>query len=302
MIAYIKSFLMHSKIQSTILLSVAIIFIASLASYSPTDPSFNLSSDNIPNNALSYLGSYLSDAMYQMFGLSAFILPICMMFWSYIIFRHEKLKFLLLRITCMLFAIYFFSITFNNVEMESLPSSGGGALGITTYNILTSFDNLKFISPLLLSYSLPLAIIFFMLSLGIRITTYMNLAIHIVGFIYRAINKIKIPQRFTPSESHKAYYPEDEFSSININNTPSLVKKYKPSTNKDYAKPSDKNLISRVLPPLTLLDEGDSQNFKPQTEVELNKNAESLLSVLKDFGINGKIIDIREGQIGRAHV
>ena len=125
----------------------------------------------------------------------------------------------------------------------------------------------------------------------------MNLAIHIVGFIYRAINKIKIPQRFTPSESHKAYYPEDEFSSININNTPSLVKKYKPSTNKDSTKPSDRNLISRVLPPLTLLDEGDSQNFKPQTEAELNKNAESLLSVLKDFGINGKIIDIREGPV-----
>ncbi|MDC0865065.1 DNA translocase FtsK 4TM domain-containing protein [Rickettsiaceae bacterium] len=297
MTAYIKAFLMHYKIQSLMLLSASILLTVSLASYSPTDPSFNSSSNNIPDNILFYFGSYLSDGLYQILGLSAFILPICMVFWSYIIFRYQKLNHSLLRIISMVIAICFSSIAFSELRIEYLPSESGGILGITLYNTLTHFDHFLPSNPVAGYGIVGLAIISFMLSLGISVTAYKNLVMHIARFMGKVIGKFGILQRFVPSDSSNAYYPEDEFSSINVATSSSLDKKHKSSLSKNSTKIPDKTSCDGILPPISLLDDGDAQSFKPQTQAELNKNAESLLSVLQDFGINGKIIDIKEGPV-----
>ena len=52
-----------------------------------------------------------------------------------------------------------------------------------------------------------------------------------------------------------------------------------------------------LLPSIDLLSDGAHQNFQPQTHEELKQKSEDLLAVLSDFGVKGKIIDVREGPV-----
>jgi DNA segregation ATPase FtsK/SpoIIIE, S-DNA-T family len=46
-----------------------------------------------------------------------------------------------------------------------------------------------------------------------------------------------------------------------------------------------------------LLDEASNHNIKFQSPTELEAKAEELLAVLGDFGVKGKVIDIRQGPV-----
>lgn len=52
-----------------------------------------------------------------------------------------------------------------------------------------------------------------------------------------------------------------------------------------------------VLPSTDLLDEADKNKFQAATPAELEQKAEELLTVLGDFGVRGKIIDIKQGPV-----
>ncbi len=62
----------------------------SLISYRPNDPSLNTAAGDVrPLNLLGYVGSYLSDFLFQLFGLTAFVLPglILLLAWRWL---HSK--------------------------------------------------------------------------------------------------------------------------------------------------------------------------------------------------------------------
>ena len=62
----------------------------SLISYRPNDPSLNTAAGDVrPLNLLGYVGSYLSDFLFQLFGLTAFVLPglILLLAWGWL---HSK--------------------------------------------------------------------------------------------------------------------------------------------------------------------------------------------------------------------
>ena len=72
-------------------LSAGLVILLSLVSYHAQDPSWNTAADSHPVNLVGYPGSYLSDALFQIFGAAAFLFPflIFVLAWKWI--RSEEL-------------------------------------------------------------------------------------------------------------------------------------------------------------------------------------------------------------------
>jgi len=64
-----------NELTGVLLLSLGLVMLLSLVSYHAQDPSWDTASVNRPINLVGYLGSYLSDLLYQSFGLVAFLFP-----------------------------------------------------------------------------------------------------------------------------------------------------------------------------------------------------------------------------------
>ena len=58
------------------MLSLGLVILLSLVSYHAQDPSWDTASNTRPINLVGYLGSYLSDLLYQAFGVGAFLFPL----------------------------------------------------------------------------------------------------------------------------------------------------------------------------------------------------------------------------------
>jgi S-DNA-T family DNA segregation ATPase FtsK/SpoIIIE len=303
---YIKKTLARSKVRATLLLLLAIVTSVALASYNPSDPSFNLVTDNIPNNLLLYFGSYTADLIYQMFGLSAFIIPLCATSWSYLLFRNGEISCAFLRTISMLFAIMCACGALTSFEIKTLPAGGGGVVGLAISHVILSLsqiDNYKeFITP---GY-IALTTIFTILALGIPFRIYKMIVCVFFNAIIQTINKTgifqKIGSKLETFDTGDAYYDEGEFSSINQQTkTPFMdvvvAKKRSPQIAKRVKPIERSSAEANTLPPIDLLDEADTQSFKPQTQAELTERSEQLVSVLKDFGVKGQVVSALEGPV-----
>ena len=305
---YVKKLLAHSRVRSVLLLLLAITIFTSLASYTSSDPSFNLVTDNTPNNILFYFGSYLSDMLYQLFGLSVFILPLCAVSWSYLLFFNREINYTLLRTLAMLLSIFFCSSTLNALEIHQLPAGGGGIVGIAIWHLTLSFKQLSIYEKFINIGYIILAVTFLVLALGIQFKIYKKIIFGFFKGIIRIISKTGIFQKLGSKlgsfDTGEAYYAEDEFSSINRQNenpfsgNSSVLKRNKSSPIKKSSPLLGRSSTDYgTLPSIELLDEENSQSFNPQTQNELKQKSEQLVSVLKDFGVNGTVIDIREGPV-----
>lgn len=305
---YLRKIFAHSKVRSASLLILAGLVFASLASYSPSDPSFNLVTDNSPSNILLYFGSYLSDILFQFIGLAAYIIPLCAIAWSYLLFRDGEINFSFLRALSMLASICFACAGLNLIVMGVLPAGAGGIVGISVWYFSKEHLVISEIENLLSAAFIVTSTIFLILSLGIKFKTYTKIISSFFRLIGKAISKTgilqKIGSKLGSLDSGKAYYAEGEFASVNTQEesfeTPfesnsSPKKRRTPSPTKKS--PTPRNTEAGILPSIDLLDDANSQSVKPQSQAELQEKSEKLLSVLQDFGVKGKINEVREGPV-----
>lgn len=305
---YLRKIFAHSKVRSASLLIIAGLVLASLVSYSSSDPSFNLVTDNSPSNFLLYFGSYLSDILFQFIGLAAYIIPLCAIVWSYLLFRDGELSLSFLRTLSMFVSISFACAGLNLVVIGYLPAGTGGIVGISVWYFSKEYLNISGIEDLLSAAFIITSIFFLILSLGIKFKTYAKIMSSFFRIIGKAISKTgilqKIGSKLGSLDSGKAYYAEGEFASVNTQEesfeTPfeqSLATKKRKSPSIAKKAPTPRNIDAGILPPIDLLDDANSQNVKPQSQSELQEKSEKLLSVLQDFGVKGKINEVREGPV-----
>ena len=81
---FIRKFFANYIVQILVFSSLGAVFTAALVTHSNSDPSFNLISHKYPDNALSFFGAHLSDILYQLFGLGAFIFPLYFLLHDFI--------------------------------------------------------------------------------------------------------------------------------------------------------------------------------------------------------------------------
>lgn len=277
----------------------------SLASYNHSDPSFNLVTDNETENFLSEVGSYSSDLLYQLFGFSSFIFPICFASWAYFIFKNEYVSYRFLRNISMVITVCFASSYLSSFESKYLPAGSGGITGIVITNFITSLNFFDFMGGYLISIIyLFLAILFFVLALAIPLKIYVNIILKITQFSIFLVKSTRIIT-FLKNAILKIFsFDEEKTLHHNPNDTSfdqssgfekDVVTKKTKSTN--ISKSSKLKSEKNSLPPIDLLEGVNHTNVKPQTKAELLEKSDELLKVLQDFGVKGKIIDVREGPV-----
>jgi S-DNA-T family DNA segregation ATPase FtsK/SpoIIIE len=302
----LKKIFLYSKVRAAALLFLAVILILALATYSDTDPSLNLSASNQPRNLLGYFGSYLSDTFYQLFGIASYIIPLSFIIWSYLIYKNETLSWKSLKIISLIMAISCISIALSGIKISYLPSNGGGVFGFYLFNM--SIKYLAEFQQLIIPAAFLLSILFLILAFGIKLTSYIKFTLYLKSLGAKITPLVRIP-KFSiktiklanhgkiPSKIIKEPIITGGSNSLEISrempieNKPRII----PSSVNQEVKHTEQNI--GILPPLDLLDQASSYNIQTQSPAELEAKAEELLAVLADFGVKGKIIDIRQGPV-----
>ncbi|MGV0758467.1 DNA translocase FtsK 4TM domain-containing protein [Tistrella mobilis] len=125
-----------------VLAVIAICLILALASYDQNDPSLNHTAEfPIVANVMGMAGAYFADMSLQALGLGAVILPMVMLGWSWRLMRGRGLPMLWLNLTVLpvaLVATAGLAAAFGRPEGWPLESGLGGVVGMLLYARLTA--------------------------------------------------------------------------------------------------------------------------------------------------------------------
>ena len=280
-----------------ILLIVSNFFlIASIFTYSPSDPNFIYTPENTEiKNIGGFYGSVISDFFLQAIGLISILLTITLLCWGYKLLKKKSINNLPLKAFFIIIYITsgttFTNILFNNSYLL-VDNGNGGFIGSIIkekiYNLFPLIEN-EYTSYLLIIITL----IFFVLSLDLKINEVIKILISPLKLIKKIINLFKknnintdVDKNINLEEEPKELLEDD--TKINQPILPFSMKKkeVKSSTN------------NFKLPPINYLEENtDIKNKKTINQDELNKNSEFLEKVLLDYGVEGKIKRISSGPV-----
>ncbi len=271
-----------SELVGIILLSLSIILLTSLATYSPEDPNF-IFPDNLEiKNLLGIRGSYVSDIFYQSIGLISFLIPISIFFTGINIFRKKKLLILIdslffIALYCIIGSL-FFSIFHTETYWLTINGNDGFVGNLFEESFFTTLINKnKNISY----YFLILLILFlFLLSINLKIKEFYK-SLSSVFKIFR-----KSSDNIINVEHQKVKYPEQEiYQETRIQENFSFENKIRTS---------EKSSIKYKLPSLNFLK---IPTKKDKTSDENKIDEESLEKILLDFGVEGKIKKVSNGPV-----
>ena len=278
------------------LILISIFLIASIISYSPSDPNFIYTPENTEiKNVGGFYGSVISDFLLQSLGLISIFLVINFFYWGTKLTTEKIISNFITKIFFTLIYIVFGTTVLNIFYNDSfwlIDNGNGGFVGRAIK------ENIYYFSPLMenqyVIYSLVLlTIIFFILSLNIKL----NEIVKILLFPFIIIKKInsffmkdkkKVDTNTNVSRVHLERQSYEENASKE--KQPIL-----PFSNKRETRNAD-NIFK--LPVINFLEKNpDLKNKKNIDDSELTKNSEFLEKILLDFGVDGKIKRINCGPV-----
>ncbi len=266
-----------------ILIILASIFIfISLVTYSPEDPNF-IFPDNTPiKNLMGSKGSFLSDLLFQSFGLVSLLIPFTFFFTGLGIALSKKLLSIIENtffiILYVLLASLFFSAFNENSYWLTINGNNGflGNLFKDTFilNLTKSFEYLSYYSLIIL------ILLFFLKSVNFKISYILNIIKKISLFLKKKDNFENVT--INPETEENV---ETEISQASIQENFSFDKK--PKTDIKPAK--------FKLPTLDFLKQPTKKERENSSEVKVN--GKTLEKILLDFGVEGKINKISNGPV-----
>jgi DNA segregation ATPase FtsK/SpoIIIE, S-DNA-T family len=120
------------ELSGLIMLAVIVATALALASWSPSDPSFNHATDGKPLNWLGYPGAVIADQLMQLLGFGVFALIFIPLSWVIRFFRHEPPENPRMIVACWIGATLAFSCLLGTLPVFghwSLASGFGGNVG-----------------------------------------------------------------------------------------------------------------------------------------------------------------------------
>ena len=257
-----------------LLVFISIFILASIVSYSPSDPNFIYTPENTEiKNIGGFYGSVISDFLLQSLGLVSIFLVFNFFYWGIKIAINKKVVHFVTRIFYTLAYIVFGTTVLNIFHNDSfllIDNGNGGFVG----RILR--ENIYYFTPLIenlyVNYVLILlTIIFFILSLSIKISEIIKILIFpflIIKKIKKLLNKDKKISHGNMNISNvqleKEHYEETEVKE----KQPIL-----PFSKKKVVKSSENNF---KLPLINFLEKNpDLKSKKNIADTELRKKSES---------------------------
>ena len=290
----INNFVKNRLVEfSGILLTIIGIFLLiSIVSYSPADPNFIYTPDDVEiKNIGGFYGSVISDFLLQSIGLISFLMVINLLNWGLTLIVRKKISNFIAKIfftiSYTIFGSTFINIFYNN-SFWLIDNGNGGFLGRIIKENFYSLTNLTENQYIFFSLLL-LTITFFILSINIEIRGIAK----ILSFPYLIIKKIIYFLKKNKENNSK-------IDNVNLNTDikdlsdnilketqqilPFATKKEPAISGGDFK-----------LPPLNFLEK--NKNLKNYNNVELNVNSEFLEKILLDFGVEGKIKRVSCGPV-----
>ncbi len=279
-----------------VLISISIFLLVSIVSYSPSDPNFIYSPENIEiKNIAGFYGSVTSDFLLQSLGLVSILLIINFFYWGLKIITKKVIHNFILRTFFTLVYIIIGTTVLNILYNDSfwlIDNGNGGFVGRTIK------ENIYYFSPLIENqytiYALILlTVVFFILSLNIKINEIIKILFFPLILIKKITNFFK--------KNKGEYNANENTSNIHVEN-----ENFEENDNKikqpilPFAKNKESKNTNNIfkLPTINFLEKNpDLQNKKNINDTELTKNSEFLEKILLDFGVEGKIKRISCGPV-----
>ena len=313
-------------------LSLAVFIGCCLLSYTPSDPSLNTAdSSGIQeiNNWGGIVGSYMADALFQLIGLSAFIVPITLIWISLKLFLPSgtKIKYFIL----LSYFFFFISLSgiFSLVWVEpkiriasfSYELNGGGIVGsqlaelsckylnrlgsytlfflvgVVSLILVTDFSLLKLAQRCGKLLSWFIKGIVYLSSLLLQGTGKVKKLYGVVLSVVRAVGKLFtrwkmegiLAERESPLAS-RTLFPAGKVKKRAHKRTSSQKQKSK------EGKEDAETFTDYQIPPLSLLETPSQRVSRADKEV-LKENSKILESKLADFGVQGRVVEVNPGPV-----
>jgi S-DNA-T family DNA segregation ATPase FtsK/SpoIIIE len=293
------------EIVGLVIFGLAVFITSSLISYDPKDPSFNSYVSNVEkvNNLWGITGAYLSDGILQVFGLASYLFSIILFVVSLRLFFIKEFRFnyykLIAYVLLILATTGILSLRFNNLRIFDQPVISGGVLGGVLVSELERYFNrmgaytllvLVFVSSLMVSVNISL------LWVGKKTK---NLFLTALGglkvFYVKYKEKFKRPkEKLSKKKKNKRTYKSKSPAIIDSSQKSQRVKEDVELKQEEFDIPRPKGTYQ--FPPLSLLDTQEQKRTRIDRE-SLVMNSKILEKKLLDFGVEGKVTEVRPGPV-----
>ena len=272
------------EIFGVAILTVGVLLLASLITFSPDDPNFIFAHGTEIKNILGFRGSFTADIFFQSIGNISLLIPFSLIITAINIILNKKI-FLLIEsffytILYSFFSSLFFSFYYPNAFKLYINGNGGFIGKYFENTFLSSIIN---INSQIFYYILILLILFlFLFSIQFKISS-----------CYRIIKKIF---KFLFSRKEKNYTNKNEIISefITQEEITNLIQEDLPFI-KNENKTANKK-IKFKLPSISLL-KIPTQKDKGKLRDDDYIDSEFLEKILLDFGVSGDIKKVSHGPV-----
>jgi len=266
---------MSSELKKEILgvglLGIFLFLFVSLVSYHPFDPSLNTLATGAAKNWCGKVGSYISDILIQIFGITSYMLPgVCLLFGLIYIKKKEPSHMLILAAGLVLLFLSLsaiLQISIGQIHLRGVVIPFSGFLGSLFEKMFLKFFN-YFGSYLILIVLL-------------MISAFLIVQAPLLSIIESGIARRK------PLERRKE-----------IKVTEEVPKEEKKVEKKPVQETFEffNEIGPYKVPSVTLLDAMEKREVKIDKE-SIQANASILEKKLKDYGIEGKVVEVRPGPV-----
>ena len=273
-----------AELSGLLLIIVSAIFIFSLSTYSPDNPSFILNSEKINfNDYFGSLSNAISDIFLQSFGLISFFIGASILFWGINLILNKKINkvinkffYTIVYISCGCLLIYIV----NNNSFWLVHHGNSGFVGEKSFNLIYKY--IPFIESNISKITLIiLFLFFFVLSSGLNLIKILSSTIPFLKEFFKS-KKVDLEKVEELNFEEKVQNEENQTN---------LLKQQSFTFQKD----NNKKSTEYKLPPINLLSKktniiNKDINFKLPSSDFIEK-------ILLDFGIKGKIKKVSNGPV-----
>ncbi|HXC92485.1 MAG TPA: DNA translocase FtsK 4TM domain-containing protein [Geobacteraceae bacterium] len=294
------------EIKGMLIGAAGLFLLMALLSFKAEDFSFNtFSSDHSVRNFGGRLGAQLSDLMLQLFGLASYSIPMSLLYLSYRSLRFKEFRWKAYKIAAFagmlvtISAIFAFNIEFTQLFGQRVPTGGG--IGFKAAELLKRYLG----APGAILLLLPMLAASVMVLSRFSFILYADWWINAAGDRWNRWQEKKALNRSLENREVKGSEPGAPVIkplSVSIPVISALPTKKEKKKESDKFKPVQEtfdfieNDGDFMTPPLSLLDTPPATERRIDKEA-LSMNARLLEKKLKDFGIDGEVLEICPGPV-----
>ncbi|MCX7634249.1 MAG: DNA translocase FtsK 4TM domain-containing protein, partial [Syntrophales bacterium] len=281
--------------------AAGIFLILSLGSYYPYDPSFThfVGGDIQTHNLVGSFGSHVSDTLIRLFGVSAFLLPIGCFIVAYRLFTNPAFgirgEVAVGFIGLVLAVSSLAAMLINTIRVYETTLKAGGLVGYGIRNLLENYFN-PIGSFIIVSVVLLLSL---MTTVDLSVVAAVRKAAgglrDLLVHLWRKPSDEAAPS-LAPLPPDGPNYPVVPTPAVNNERPP--VRKTRRERGNEQEVPFEFEPLEGVFqtPTLALLDEAERKDTRLKRD-SLIANGRLLEQKLADFGVEGRVVEIRPGPV-----